>query len=175
MKRAVLVGVASVLVVGLLWAQKKTKDVVLPGVILHAHYVYVTAFRGDQFNARVMQADRFAINSVIDALKKWGRYAVTYDQNNADLVLVVRKGKIADLKVGGQVSTGTPGTSAGSFGGIEGGGPDDTLMVMENNGPPLDTSALWRRSAPNGLDGPDPSLVAAFKKDVEQAAANKKP
>ncbi len=175
MKRAVVIIVCGVFLLfsGAAWGQKTSKDAVVPALILHARYVYVTAFTGDQFNPRVMEADRMAINDVIDALKKWGRYAITYDQKNADLIIVVRKGLIAGLKLGGRVSGGTPGVGGGPYGGVEGGSPDDTLLIMQGPGNPLDTSALWRRSAKNGLDGPDPALVAAFKKDVEQAAAKK--
>jgi hypothetical protein len=173
MRRVVAVIFLAVLFSGAAWGQKKPKDVTVPGVILHARYVYVTAFTGDQMNPRVMPEDRAAINEVIDALKKWGRYAVTYDAKNADLTIVVRRGNIAAARVGGGVSTGSTGTVPFGAGGLEGGSPDDILMVMEGGGPPLDTSALWRRSAKNGLDGPDPALVEAFKKDVEQAAGKK--
>jgi hypothetical protein len=173
MKRAVIVCVACVLFSGAAWGQKKSRDTTLPGVILHARYVHVTAFTGDQFNPRVMQEDRVAVNDVINALKKWGRYAVTYEEKNADLIMVVRRGKIVAAKVGGGVSTGTPGTVPFGVGGAEGGSPDDTLMIMEGGRPPLDSPALWRRSARNGLQGPNPPLVEAFKNDVEQAAAKK--
>lgn len=195
MKRACLVTVCALAVVfsGVASAQKKPKDN-FPALILHARYIYVTAFTGDQFNPRVMQEDRIAMNDVINALRKWGRYAITYNENNADLVMVVRRGKVAALKggviLGGpNVSVGRPGvdvgvgrpgagtgTSSGGpgvYSGAEAGSPDDTLMVMRGGEPPLDTSALWRRSAHNGLQGPNPALVQAFKKDVEQAAAKK--
>ncbi len=172
MKRALVLIALGVLFAGAAWSQKKPKDN-FPALILHARYVYVTAFTGDQFNPRVMQEDRVAIHDVINALKKWGRYAVTYDARNADLTLVVRRGKFAGLRPGVGVETGSAGTGAIGIGNAEAGSPDDTLMVMEGGGPPLDTSALWRRSARNGLQGPDPPLVETFKKDVEQAAAKK--
>jgi hypothetical protein len=61
--------------------------------------VYVEAVDGDQFNPRLYPEDRQAIADVIHALQAWNRYTLTVRRQDADLVFVVRKGRIADAKV----------------------------------------------------------------------------
>src|SRR5260370_41282080 len=69
----------------------------LPKLVVHARYVLVTTYSGDDLTKyQVMPDDRQAVVDVQNAIQKWGRYALAYDAKNADLILVVRKGRIAE-------------------------------------------------------------------------------
>jgi hypothetical protein len=80
-------------------AQSKKKDPVIPALFRHAHYVYVEAVDGDEFNPQLYPEDRQAIADVRHALQTWNRYSLTIRRQDADLVFVVRKGRLAAAKV----------------------------------------------------------------------------
>jgi hypothetical protein len=96
-------------------AQKKTKKPSIPEIFDHARYVYVEAVDGEEFNPNLYPADRNAIADVRDALHKWGRYNLTIDRAQADLVFVVRKGRLAGAEATGSIGTGA--ISAAGFAG----------------------------------------------------------
>jgi hypothetical protein len=80
-------------------AQSKKKDPDIPALFRQARYVYVEAVDGDEFNPRLYPEDRQAIADVRYALQAWNRYALTIRRQDADLVFVVRKGRLAAAKV----------------------------------------------------------------------------
>ena len=143
----------------------------IPAVIKSATYVYVTTYWGDVFSPNVTPDDRHAVQNVQSAIEKWGRYKLVYNRREADLVLVVRTGRLAEVKGGVQVST-THG-SAESVGG-EVGDPQDTLEVYVAsqgiNGPPL-----WRGRALDGLKAPEMRLVQELRSKVDAPEKKKKP
>jgi hypothetical protein len=81
-------------------AQKKEKKPSLPEVFEHARFVYVEAIDGEEFNPGLDTADRLAIADLRDAIKAWGRYTLTAEREKADLVFVVRKGRLAEGQAG---------------------------------------------------------------------------
>jgi hypothetical protein len=76
-------------------AQSKKKDPDIPALFRQAHYVYVEAVDGDEFNPRLYPEGRQAIADVGHALQTWKRYVLTIRRQDADLVFVVRKGRLA--------------------------------------------------------------------------------
>jgi hypothetical protein len=86
---------------------KPKKQDKLPAVFDHARYFYVEAVDGDEFNPRLLPEDRQAIVDVEAALTKWNRYTLATRRSDADLVFVVRKGRVADVDVGVSGGTGT--------------------------------------------------------------------
>jgi hypothetical protein len=58
-------------------AQSKKKDPDIPALFRQAHYVYVEAVDGDEFNPRLYPEDRQAIADVRQALQTWNRYTLT--------------------------------------------------------------------------------------------------
>jgi hypothetical protein len=72
---------------------KKKKD--LSAVFSTARYVYVQAEDGDVMDPRLFPEDRQAIADVQDMLKDWNRYTVTLSRKDAELVMIVRKGRLA--------------------------------------------------------------------------------
>ena len=100
-------------------------------------------------------------------MREWDRYAITINRSEADLVFVVRKGRVAGAQLHGGVHGGShpqpgqtgpgsgPGTSPtlGTDIGARGevGPPDDLFRVYLQHEGQL-TSKVWERSSDGGLD-----------------------
>jgi hypothetical protein len=164
-------------------AQHKTKKPIVPAIFNHAHYVYVEAIDGQEFDPRLYPEDRQAIADVQDALRRWNRYALTTRREDADIVIVVRKGRLAEAKLGvvvgsssgpqGNSSSGQPrgqaGTGVGVVAGGEAGIPDDLFEICQLNTDGTLSTPLWMRTFPGGLDGPNVILFQQFRRAVDEA------
>jgi len=171
-------------------AHGKPKKPELPAVFETARYVYVEAEAGDMFKPSLFPEDRQAIADVQDSLRRWNRYALTTNRSEAELVFVVRKGRLAEGQLQGGISGGPvpprgqtqpgqndpaansgPGQPRGGpyFGaGSEVGPPDDMLRVyIQNEG--HRSSKVWDRSMDGGLDAPSVRLMQQLKEAVERA------
>jgi hypothetical protein len=161
---------------------KKKPDV--PAVFGTAHYVYVQAESGDVLRPDVYPADRQAIADVQVGIQDWKRYVVTLHRDQADLVFVVRKGRIAAGQTRGGVNAGSqrqPGVqSPGQFPqqgqgqdsmGVESefGPEDDQLKVFVLNGDGKLTGPVWTRELKDGLEGPKILLLQLLKESVDRA------
>lgn len=91
---------------GLAGAQKKAKKPIIPAVFNSARFVFVQAEDGEEFDRRIYPEDRMAIADLRDALHAWGRYTITAEREKADLVFVVRKGRLASADVNGSIGAG---------------------------------------------------------------------
>lgn len=170
-----------VLIPTLATARNKPKKPALPAVFGHARYVYVEATDGNIMNPNLYPADRQAISDVRHAIQNWHRYTLTFERSQAELVFVVRKGRLASAKVGvdignrpisqgAQIPPGQqPGTAVGVGVGGEAGPRDDLLWVclLEPDGKL--SNPLWARKAPHGLESPDVPLFQQFKRAVDSA------
>jgi hypothetical protein len=177
-RRLAAVFCLSLLVLNLAHAKPKKPDV--PAIFNSARYVYVEAVDGDVFNPSLVPEDRQAIYDVEQSLRKWKRYALTLNRNEAELVFVVRKGRVAAVGVHGGISGGSrvpPGQSSPVPGQghtseigtrAEVGPPDDLLRVQLQDQGQL-TSVVWYRSMDGGLDAPDVELLKELKAEVEKA------
>ncbi len=171
--------------------QAKDKKPSVPAIFGQAKYVYVEAVDGQEFDPNLYPEDRMAIADVRDALQKWQRYTLTTERDQAELVIVVRRGRAAAAEVGvrppvagrGQVGAGQVGgdqTTAGGpirapMGGpgIEVGGeagpPDDLFEVCLVNSGGGKGSPLWERTMADGLSGPRVMLFEQFREAVDKA------
>ena len=174
---------ALVLLPALAFAQSQGKKKhSVPAVFNSARYVYVESMDGDIFTPGLLPADRHAIIDVQNALREWGRYILTPDRGDAELIFVVRTGRQAEGKIGGTVSgpnsgprgnpgQGNPGQQpnpAGTgvmFGG-EVGPADDLLKVVMANSEGRGTQ-VWLRSEDGGLASPDVPLLRQLKAAVD--------
>lgn len=161
---------------------KPKKPYKLPAAFNQARYVYVEAEDGQVYDPRLDPYDRQAIGDVDDALYKWKRYAVTTRREDADLIFVVRKGRLAAAKAGVQVGSGgpqaypnpqgNPGPRTAPGNGIALGGevgpPDDLLEVYERSPDNSRGATLWQRSFADGLNPPDLTLLKQLKDAVER-------
>jgi hypothetical protein len=89
-------------------AKDKDKDKSqLPKLVVSAQYVMVITECGDPaeqpLNPHIMAEDRQAVSDVQNAIEKWGRYTIAYRPQDADLILVVRKGRLADAVLGADI------------------------------------------------------------------------
>lgn len=194
--RTVLVLALMILpVVGFAQKKKKTST---PAVFGTAKYVYVKAEDGDMFNPRLLPEDRDAISNVVNALHDWGRYTVMPSPDGAELVFIVRKGRIGSEQAG--ITTGPRmGPNGGAGNGSQGAGPFGTQSADPNGtarqsganvpglssntdaGPPDDflevrmkepggdlSSPIWERTMSDGLDAPNVRLLDQLKRAVEK-------
>lgn len=162
----------------------QAKDPVLSAQLLQAKYValgyetaqgFIAEFDEQAFvSFKITPQDRQALANVHDALEKWKRYVVTVRPDEADMLIVVRAGRVASVDGGIRVGN-TPAIPAGQRGGIgtvvgaEAGPPDDYLAVYQaDNG--REGPRLWRKTEEDGFAGKNPALFESFKSDVESFA-----
>src|SRR5580693_10671984 len=88
-------------------ASPKNQKVVIPAFFKNAQYVYVEAFDGDIYNPRLIPDDREAIYNVEQGLRKWKRYMLVTQRDQAELLFLVRKGRLVDATVGADVNVGS--------------------------------------------------------------------
>jgi hypothetical protein len=124
---------------------------------------------------------------VQNALKDWNRYLVTVKRREAEILVVVRKGRIASVNgsiggnVGGGRSESGPHDELGSNqpkaeGGDEAGvgpevkGRDDLFFVYLVSPDGSLTGPIWIRRQKDGLDTPDIPLFKQFKEFLDAAS-----
>ena len=108
MKRLIAATLLAILATGMASAQKKNKkhDQV-PAIFEHAKFVYVEAPEGaGRFG--VVAGELQAISDVQASLQDWNRYTLAHRRRDADFVLVVIKGRIANGRGSTGVSIGPP-------------------------------------------------------------------
>lgn len=177
---------------------KAKKDAEVPALFRQASFVYVEAVDGDEFSFGLTPEDRQAIADVEKAIQTWNRYQLTARRGDAELVFVVRKGRLATAKVnaGVHVGTRTPGgpaadrspddgldrdpgrgpnygTRIGASGEV---GPGDDLLIVES----LDKETrqpirIWTQSEKDGLNTPGIPLFKQMKDAVEKAYPRQTP
>jgi hypothetical protein len=144
----------------------------LPKLVVSAKYVLVTTYEGDRLsNPRMMPDDRQAVTDVQDAIRKWGRYIVVYQRKDADLIILVRKGRFATALGGVRIHAGSeaPSPSIGTTGNADVGDPQDMIaLYVAAEG--IDSPALWRGRQVDGLKPPEMNLIQELRTKVEAAA-----
>jgi hypothetical protein len=163
-------------------ALAKTKKPEVPAVFSNARFVYVESPDGDLFKPGVYPEDRSAIVDVQDALRDWNRYVLTTHREEAELIFVVRKGRLVNGQIEGGVQIGQtvpPGQMPGHGSGQSGSGnsvgtraevgpEDDTLEVYMLNSDGKLMGPVWNRSQSDGLDAPQLPLFRQLKDAVER-------
>jgi hypothetical protein len=176
---------------------KDKKKTILPTYVLRAQTVAVIIDPNAGFTAEDPQANRVAQRDVETALLNWGRYNPILQTNDADLIVVVRKGNgrmvndtIHDPRQNNRPGSVIAADNGASISGQEGprgqsdpgvtpqmeiGQSEDSFMVYEGGGDrPLDRAPVWRYVAKDGLLTPAIPAVSAFRKavaDADKAAA----
>lgn len=181
MKRLTTVALLLVLVPTLAFAKKKPKKPVVSALFEQARYVYVEAIDGDAIDPALYPPDRQAMANVEQALRDWNRYVLTFDRREADLIFVVRKGRLAGAQVGysrGNIpgpGTGRtpgrqrPGVSSATRVGAEVGPKDDLLEVCQFNSDGTLSAPVWIHTERDGLDAPGVPLFKQLKDGVDRA------
>ncbi|HVP55797.1 MAG TPA: hypothetical protein VMU45_12470 [Candidatus Eisenbacteria bacterium] len=144
----------------------------LPKLVVHARYVFVTTNAGgDLTNPHVMPDDRQAVVEVQKAITKWGRYALAYQEKDADLILLVRKGRWAESLPGVRVGAGSntkPGIGADVP--TDAGDPRD-MLALYDAAAGVDSAPLWRDLMKGGLNPPQMALIVELRRAVDAAAS----
>jgi hypothetical protein len=196
MPRPLLIMVIAFVAMNSLGAKDKKKST-LPDLVLRARYVAVVVDPDAGVSMANPGENSTARGDVESAIRKWGRFALTLDPRNADLIFVLHKGGAAVKPTiggipneppvvlgptgdsGGGITIGTgrpPGLSSSDsqIGGptmrTEVGTPDDVFSVYrggEDN--PLDAPPLWRYVARDGLKHPAVPAVDKFRKAIDDA------
>ena len=142
----------------------------LPKLVAHARYVLVTTYSGDDLtNPHVTPDDRQAVVNVQNAIKKWGRFALAYRTQDADLILLVRKGRYVESMPGVRVGAGSD-TKLGMGPDVptDVGDPRDMLALYDAS-KGIDSSPLWRDLMKGGLNPPQMSLMDELRDAVNSA------
>ncbi len=186
-------------------AKDKQKNTLSP-IILAAHTVSVVIDSDAGTVADDPLSNQTARKDVEVALANWGRFQTNIAGQPSDLIIVIRRGHdrisqstipdarqndragaINPLDNGIQIganqgqpndpATGRPITGNTPTTQAEIGGPEDSFAVYDGKQPhPLNTPALWRHNAPDGLHPRSVPAVSVFRKavtDAEKAAAKK--
>jgi hypothetical protein len=143
----------------------------LPKLVVTARFVLVTTYFGDQpASSRIMPDDLQAVGDVQDSIKKWGRYTVVYRREDADLILLVRKGRVAEALTGVHIPLGTdaPNPSIGTSVNADAGDPQDMIAIYQATRG-IDSPPLWRARQMDGLKAPKMRLVQDLRTQVEAA------
>src|SRR3984957_7012261 len=179
------------------FAKNKKKNT-LPPYVLRPQTVAVIIDPTAGFTVDEPRANQVARQDVENALLTWGRYNPILQTNDADLIVVVRKGNgrmvndtihdprqnnrpgsvlTADngVSLNGQHGTSSPQPSPEPSPQMDIGQSEDSFLVYEGGGDrPLDRAPVWRYIAKDGLLSPAVPAVDAFRKavaDAEKAAA----
>jgi hypothetical protein len=88
-------------------------------ILASAKFVFVEAYDGPDSpgsvrDPRVTPEDREAVANVQNAVQKWGYYILTMRRSEADLVVLVRKGRVVNAHSGGHVGNGIPSSGQAS-------------------------------------------------------------
>jgi hypothetical protein len=177
---------------------KDKKKSILPTYVLRAQTVAVIIDPNAGFTVEDPQANRVAQRDVETAMLNWGRYNPILQTNEADLIVVVRKGNgrmvndtIHDPQQNNRPGSVIPADNGASISGqhstpqnqpypgvtpqMEIGQSEDSFLVYEGGGDrPLDRAPVWRYIAKDGLLAPAVPAVDAFRKavaDADKAAA----
>ena len=181
---------------------KDKKKAILPTYVLHARTVAVIIDPTAGFTIDDPRANEVARQDVESALLSWGRLSPILQTNDADLIVVVRKGNgrmvndtIHDQRQNNRPGSVIPADNGASIGGQHGtpgppqpspeptpqmdiGQTEDSFLVYEGGGDrPLDRAPAWRYIANDGLMPHSVPAVDAFRKAVAEAekAAAKTP
>jgi hypothetical protein len=159
---------------GFVCAQAANSKDTVPPILLTSRYVYVEALDGDSFDPHLIAEDRQAIADVQRAIQNWKRYIVTVKRREAELIFIVRKGRIASVQpnvgVGGSSRSGGRPDVVNAGASADVGGPDDLLEVYILNPDSTRSGPIWTRSMKNGLDTPNMPLFEQLKRAVDAAA-----
>ena len=185
MRRNVPAFVLLLAITGSAPATAKPKKPSTPEAFETAHTVFVEA-RDDHDITDIWldPDDRKAILDVQDGIQDWGRYTLSRSRRDADLILVVYKGRV----VRDQPNSGAPGSlrlpvghspiqdpSDASQSGTNTGSPDgltqekDRLWVYTIQSDGNLRGPIWRSEQERGLNGPNVLLLRRLEDEVEKA------
>jgi hypothetical protein len=173
---------------------KSKKHASLPEEFESAHTVFVESRDGDITDLKLDPEDRTAILDMQDAIQDWGRYTLSRSRHDADLIVVVHKGRVWRDQ-SNTTSSASPHLSTShtpiqdpadaSQGASNNGSPDglrrenDELRIYTIQPDGKLKGPIWSDDQERGLNTPNILLFQRLKLNVEKAyptaPANKQP
>lgn len=189
----------AVLILILPCGAKDKKKSRLPELILRAQYVAVIADPDSGVSLSDPGGNRMAVQDVEAALQKWGRFKVTIDTSNADLIVVVRRppepglptigggnpndrpvvldpSGNGDMRMGTTIGRAPRASDSDATWGrgpttrAEAGPSEDLFSVYGGHtARPVDAPPLWRYMGSDALHHPGVPAVEKFRKAIEDS------
>jgi len=175
---------------------KNKKKQALPDYVLKAQTIAVV-IRPDAGEPLTNPlANRTAQENVTDAITKWGRFKLVTDEQNADLIVAVRKGHTSGPTIGNSPTDDPPVIYPPSGGDVPGAGqqgrsPNPGLGRPGDRGPhigneigpsedsfevymggvdePMDAPPIWRYVAKDALNSPQVTAVEQFRNAINES------
>jgi len=146
----------------------------MPLMVAKARFVMVTTYYGSNLaDPRITPEDRQAVADVQNAIQKWKHYQLAYRKSDADIILLVRRGRTGTVSTGVGIHRDTLGNrSMGPIVATEIGSPDDMIEVY-NASTGIGGAPLWLATMKDGLESPGLKLFKEFQSAVEQALKKK--
>jgi hypothetical protein len=165
---------------GLVYAKSK-KHADLPDIFRTAHTVFVESPAGDITNLSLDRDDRNAILDMQDAIQESGRYTLSRSRYDADLIFVVRKGRLERDQPTNNIPTRTPprtpmqSPADASQSSPTGASPDGystekdklSVYILQPNGKLK--NPIWTGEMERGLEGTKPMLLQRLIYDVNKS------
>lgn len=180
-------------------AEEKSLPAPIAHDLLEARWVAVVIYPQSQVPVANPSENQRAVQEVQAAMLKWGRYKVTPDPTQADLIIAVRKGRVGGPTINGRkdpVPVIVDPSDTGVYVGIHHGqtpplsrtdtsldgaqrtslgaqvGPAEDLFEVYRGRTqyPLDDPPIWRYLGKDGLKAPKMEAMARFRRVVEEAA-----
>jgi hypothetical protein len=188
MRHAVMLSLLLVAVVALSSGQSsgQSKKHAPSAMLASAQYVIVEPYSGSDIpgatvDPHVSAEDREAVGSVQNAILQWGKYKLAARRSEADLLMFIRKGRLASATGGVHVHVGTgnpapgapnkTGADAAPLGGAEVGPDQDIFWVYSLDPDGKLTGPIWQKTLKDGLDAPQLVLFEKFKEAVAASVA----
>ncbi len=189
MRNAVVLSLLFLSVASLCIAQSpntQSKKRAPSAMLASAQFVFVEPYSGADTPAatvdpQVSAEDREAVAHVQNAILGWGQYQLAARRSEANLIIFIRKGRIASANAGVRVHVGSsnpaPGaptqtdTAAAPLGGAEVGPDQDIFWVYSLDPDGKLTGPVWQKTLKDGLAAPQLVLFEKFKEDVAASVA----
>jgi hypothetical protein len=162
---------------------KSKKHFSLPEEFESAHTVFIESRDGDITDLKLDPEDRNAILDMQDAVQDWGRYTLSRSRRDADLILVLHRGRVwRDQSSTANLPGPHPSTShtpiqdpSDASQGSSNDSPDgfkhenDELRVYTIQPDGKLKGPIWRDDLERGLNTPNILLLQRLKLEVEKA------
>jgi hypothetical protein len=155
-------------------------------MLASAQFVFVEPYSGTDTPAanldpQVSAEDREAVANVQNAILGWGQYQLAARRSEANLIVFIRKGRVASGNAGVRVHVGTSnpapgaptqtGSAAAPLGGAEVGPAQDIFWVYSLDPDGKLSGPVWQKTLKDGLVAPHLILFEKFKEDVAVSVA----
>jgi hypothetical protein len=162
---------------------KPKKHPGLPEAFENAHTVFVETREGDITDITLDPQDRTAILDIQDGIQDWGRYSLSRSRIDADLIILIRKGRLQRDRPNSRFPASSPNSThppiqdpADASQGSESNRSNDgftqekdelQVYTLQSNGKLK--GPIWHSEEVRGLDSPNLLLLQRLKIEVEKA------